>query len=134
MTINYLKNVPRLVGRENYDEWCSVVENVFVLEGLSKCIEGTETDITLVAKAKVKVILTLDSSLYVHVKDAETCKDVWNKIKSLYEDTEVGRKIGLLRPLISLRLENCDSMEIYVNQIIETAQKLKKTEFNIDEE
>lgn len=40
----------------------------------------------------------------------------------------------MLETLISTRLENCDSMEIYINQVIETAQKLRKTGFNIDEE
>lgn len=134
MAVNYINSVPKLVGRENFDEWCFAVENVFVLEGLSKCLDETETDTVLIAKAKAKLILTIDPSLYVHVKDATTCTDAWKKIKNLYEDAGFTRKIGLLRTLISLRLDNCESMESYVNQVIETAQKLRKTGFSINEE
>lgn len=134
MAVNYLASVPKLVGRENYDEWCFAVENVFVLEGLSKCLEGTETDSVLLAKAKAKFVLTLDPSLYVHVKDAATCNEAMKKIQSLYEDVGFTRKIGLLRHLISLRLSSCENMESYVNQVIETSQKLRKTKFDISEE
>ncbi|XP_072389450.1 uncharacterized protein [Diabrotica undecimpunctata] len=133
MAVNYLTSVPRLTGRDNYQDWSFAVENVFVLEGLSKCIQGTEEDTTLVAKAKAKLILTLDPSLYLHVKDACTAKDVWGTLKKLFEDSGFSRKIGLLRTLISLRLENCNSMESYVNQVIETAQKLNRTGFKIDD-
>lgn len=42
MAANYLTSVPKLVGRENYDDLLFAVENVLVLEGLSKCIAGTE--------------------------------------------------------------------------------------------
>lgn len=133
MAVNYLNSVQKLVGRENYDEWSFAMENILILEGLSKCVDGTETDAVLIAKAKAKLVLTIDPSLYVHVKDAKTAKEVWDIIKKLYEDMGFTRKIGLLRTLISLRLDNCDSMEAYVNQVIETSQKLRKTGFNIDE-
>lgn len=134
MAVNYINSVPKLVGRENYDEWCFALENVFVLEGLTNCLDGSETDATIVAKGKSKLILTIDPSLYVHVKEARTCKEAWDKIKNLYEDVGFTRKIGLLRTLISLRLNNSESMEVYINQVIETAQKLRKTGFDINEE
>lgn len=134
MAVNYLTSVPKLTGRENYDDWSFAVENVFVLEGLTKCLDGTEEDSTVKAKAKAKLVLTLDPPLFVHVKGAETAKEVWTRLKQLYDDSGFTRKIGLLRNLISLRLENCESMESYVNQLVETSQKLRRTGFNIDEE
>ena len=67
MAVNYLTSVPRLLGRENFMEWCFAVENVFVLEGLTKCLEGNETDTVMLAKAKAKLILTLDPSIFVHI-------------------------------------------------------------------
>uniref|UniRef100_A0A1Y1N677 DUF4219 domain-containing protein n=1 Tax=Photinus pyralis TaxID=7054 RepID=A0A1Y1N677_PHOPY len=134
MAVNYLTSVPKLLGRENYDEWSFAVENVFVLEGLSKCMDGTEEDTTLNMKAKAKLILTIDPSLFPHVKEAKTAKEVWANLKKLYDDNGFMRKIGLLRTLISARLENHDSMESYINQIVETSQKLRRTGFSIDEE
>lgn len=134
MAVNYLTSVPKLLGRDNYDEWSFAVENVFVLEGLDKCIEGTEEDSVLITKAKAKLVLTVDPSLFPHVKDAKTANEVWTKLKNLYDDSGFTRKIGLLRTLISARLENHDSMESYVNQVVETSQKLRRTGFKIDEE
>lgn len=134
MAVNYLSSVTKLLGRENYEEWAFAVQNVLVLEGLSKCIDGSETDTTLVAKAKAKLILTLDTSLYVHVKEAKSAKEIWDILSKLYADKGFTRKISLLRTLISLRLDSCDSMQSYVNQVIETSQKLKKTGFDISGE
>lgn len=134
MAVNYLNNVPKLVGRENYSDWAFAVENVFVLEGLSKCIDGSETDTVLVNKAKAKLILTVDPSLYIHVKDTSSAKEVWDKLRKLYEDSGFARKIGLLRKLISLRLDNCESMENYINQVIDTSQKLERCGFSLSQE
>nr|CAI5819445.1 unnamed protein product [Callosobruchus analis] len=134
MAVNYLTSVPRLLGRENYDEWVFAVENVFVLEGLNKCIDGTEVDTTTIAKAKAKLVLTIDPSLYPHVKDAKTAQEIWISLKKLYDDNGFMRKIGLLHTLISARLDNHDNMESYINQIVETSQKLRRTGFKIDEE
>ncbi|VEN44023.1 unnamed protein product [Callosobruchus maculatus] len=96
MAINYMPSVPKLLGRDNYEEWAFAVENFFVLEGLLKCIDGTETDAGTIAKAKAKLVLTLDASLFVHVKQAATAKEIWEKLRPMYADTGFSRKIGLL--------------------------------------
>lgn len=134
MAVNYLTSVPKLRGRENYDDWSFAIENVLVLEGLSGCIDGSETDQATLAKAKAKLILTIDPSLFPHVKSATTSTDVWKTVKRLYDDDGYTRKIGLLRILISARLENHESMESYINQVVETSQKLKRAGFDIGEE
>ncbi|KAG5888880.1 hypothetical protein JTB14_025318 [Gonioctena quinquepunctata] len=55
---------------------------------------------------------------------------MWEKLKSLFDDSGY----TLLRMLIYTRLDNCDSMQSYVIQIVETGQKLRGTGFNIDDE
>lgn len=110
------------------------VENVFVLEGLSKCIDSSETDTTTIAKANAELILTIDPSLVPHVKDAAPAQAVWANLKKLHDDSGFMRKIGLLRTLISARLENHESMEAYINQVAETFQKVRRTGFKIHEE
>jgi len=129
----YLASVPKLIGRKNYNDWAFAVENMLILDGLSGCIEGTETN-EKDKQAKTKLILTIDASLYVHIKEVRTTKDLWTKLKSLFDDSGFTRRINLLRTLISTRLDDCDSMESYVNQVVETAQKLRGTGFSIDEE
>ncbi|GBP29416.1 Retrovirus-related Pol polyprotein from transposon TNT 1-94 [Eumeta japonica] len=140
MTSNYLANIPKLKGRENYEEWCFAVQNVLVLENMASAItqrlaaSSTETQNSDDAKAKAKLVLTIDPSLYVHIKYAATTYDLWEKLKNLFDDTSYTRKIGLLRKLINIRLENCDSMTQYVTQIVETSQRLQGTGFKISDE
>ncbi|CAH2109182.1 unnamed protein product [Euphydryas editha] len=134
---NYMVNVPKLRGRENY-EWCFAAENFLVLEGTLGCIKSElgQAPVGAVddAKTRAKLILTIDPSIYVHIKEVKSTKELWNKLKSLYDDSGFTRRIGLLRNLISIRLEDCDSMNSYVTQLVETGQKLAGTGFNISDE
>lgn len=142
MATNYIVNVPKLRGRENYDEWVFAAENFLILEGMMKCIkpetdaDGKEVIVSEAddARTKAKLILTIDSALYVHIKTVKTTKELWVKLKSLFDDSGFTRRISLLRHLISIRLDNCSSMTSYVTQIIETGQKLCGTGFAINDE
>lgn len=142
MAANYIANVPKLRGRENYDEWVFAAENFLILEGMMKCIkperEGSGAEVIVSAaddaKTKAKLILTIDCSLYVHIKTVKSTKELWEKLKSLFDDSGFTRRISLLRLLISIRLDNCNSMTSYITQIIETGQKLSGTGFAINDE
>ncbi|GBP56124.1 Retrovirus-related Pol polyprotein from transposon TNT 1-94 [Eumeta japonica] len=104
---------------------------------VADCIKQERSAATAVAedaKAKAKLILTIDPSLYVHIKKAGSTKDLWQKLKSMFDDSGFSRKITLLRNLISIRLDGCDSMTTYITQIIETAQKLAGTGFPVNDE
>ena len=135
---NYMVNVPKLKGRENYAEWCFAVENFLVLDGMLKCIKPEpgqpEVGATDDAKTKAKLILMIDPSIYVHIKNVASSKQLWDKLKTLFDDSGFTRRIGLLRNLISIRLENCSTMSSYVTQIVETGQKLAGTGFQISDE
>lgn len=137
MTTNYIASVPKLKGRENYDEWSFAAENLLVLEGMEKYIKPTpDFEIKPVddAKTKAKLILTIDSSMYVHIRNTRTSAELWTTLKTMFDDSGFSRKITLLRHLISIRLENCDSMVTYVTQLVETAQRLNGTGFTITDE
>lgn len=137
MSTNYLVNVPKLKGRENYTEWCFAAENFLILENMEHCIKpvaGKITEAADDARTKAKLILTIDSSLYVHIKDVKTSLELWNKLRALFDDSGFSRRISLLRNLISIRLENCSSMTSYVTQLVETGQKLSGTGFQISDE
>lgn len=135
---SYLVNVPKLRGRENYGDWAFAAENLLVLEGLSSYLKPevsvSETAAADDAKAKAKLILTIDPSLYVHIKEATNTKDLWSKLKSMFDDAGFSRRISLLRNLISIRLESSDTMTSYISQIIETAQRLSGTGFKVNDE
>ncbi|GBP20126.1 hypothetical protein EVAR_5556_1 [Eumeta japonica] len=88
MSSNYVVSMPKLKGRENYQEWAFAAENFLVLEGTSDYIKVTNPDEAAAdAKTKAKLILTIDSSLYVHIKYVENTKELWEKLKHLFDDS-----------------------------------------------
>ncbi|KAF9797324.1 hypothetical protein SFRURICE_006306 [Spodoptera frugiperda] len=101
MTTNY---IPKLKGRENYEDWCFAMQNVLVLENMA-CAITTPLPVSPTASqttedAKAKLVSTIDPSL-------------------------------LLRKLINIRLENHDSMTQYVTQIVEMSQRLQVTSLQL---
>lgn len=140
MSSNYLANVPKLKGRDNYDDWCFAAENVLVLEGMADAIKAPLAEMATSVqkaedmKAKAKLVLTIDASLYVHIKKCATTYELWRTLKNMFDDSGYSRRISLLRNLISIRLEDCDSMTSYVSQLMETAQKLQGTGFEINDQ
>lgn len=121
MTTSYIANVSKLRGRENYVEWAFAAENYSILDGLEKCIKEEETDAGKVIQARAKLIVTIESSLFIHIKAAKNAKELWDKMKTLYDDAGYARRITLLRSSISARLENMNNMASYVNHVIKTA-------------
>ncbi|KOB72598.1 Retrovirus-related Pol polyprotein, partial [Operophtera brumata] len=106
MSSNYLASIPKLKGRENFDDWAFAVENLLILEGAEKYLkeEGTEAaSVAADAKARAKLILTIDSSLFVHIKETKTSNQLWTKLRALFDDSGFSRRITLLRHLISIR-------------------------------
>lgn len=129
-------NIEKLKGSENYHTWRFAMENVLDFCGLDKCITNpcTETDEVKLRKAKARIVLSIDESLYVHIQTLSTAAQIWSALKELYDNRGLTRQIGLLRKLITIRLENCSSMANYVNEIIGTANKLKGVGFDITDE
>lgn len=76
----------------------------------------------------------MDSSIFVHLQNANSALDIWSTLRRLFEDKGLSRKIGLLRKLISIRLDECEGMQQYVDQIVNTSNKLSGIGFAIDDE
>lgn len=80
MTSSFISSVPKLKGRENYDDWAFAVQNLLVLEDTDKYLkqEAAATDAAQTvadARARAKLILTIDTSLFVHIKETKTTKE-----------------------------------------------------------
>lgn len=124
----------KLQGRENYHDWAFSVKNLFIIEGLWDSVLGTETVAKINEKAKAKLGLLVESTNFVHIEEAVTTKVAWNNLKKLYEDSGLYRKVSLLKTLLTVSLENSNSVEKYVNTVISTAHKLSSTGMNVSEE
>ena len=128
-------NIEKLRGSSNYHTWKFAMVNLLEMQELIDCLEdGKEKDHKKVTKAKNYIILHMDASLYDHVAKYDKPYEVWEALERLYDDKGLSRKIGLLRSLISVRLESCSGMQEYVDSIIATANKLKNIGFDLTDE
>ncbi|XP_055551663.1 uncharacterized protein LOC129734007 [Wyeomyia smithii] len=75
-------------------------------------------------KALSTICLSLEKTNYSLVMDAKNAREAWNKFKTAFQDDGIYRRIGLLRQLTSIRLENYDSTEAYVDSLVSTSHKL----------
>jgi len=129
-----LPAIEKLRGRENYNTWQFALESYLELDGLWKCVLGTEPDIEKNARARAKIVLCIEPINYVHIQNATTAKEMWDKLKTAFEDTGLTRKVGLLKKMVTAKLENCDSVEQYVTEIITTAHQLNGIGLEVKEE
>lgn len=135
-------DVKKLLGSENYHTWQFAMQNYLELNNLDQCIVGTKEDPNVpvekkaekLKQAKARLALSLDESLFTHIRKATTALQIWNIFQTMYEDKGLIRKIGLLRQLISVRLDGSKSMQSYVNEIVNTSNKLSGIGFDIDDE
>lgn len=134
---NNVNAIEKLKGSENYRTWAFAMKNFLQLEGLESCIQmetGDEAGLSRDRKAKARIILSIETHLFVHVQTLETAHAVWHRLKEIFEDKGLTRRISLLRQLITTKLEDFTSMENYVSKIIGTSQKLTEIGFDINDD
>lgn len=78
--------IAKLRGRENYSTWKIAMENLLSLDGLWKSVLGTEENVEKVARAKAKIVLSVDESLYIHVAKVTTAAEAWKNLQKAFED------------------------------------------------
>lgn len=137
---NIVPCIDKLIGRENYNNWSFAMKAYLEHENLWSCVEGTDPEADEVkkssrdTKAKSKLIMMVGASNFVHIRSANTAKEVWDKLQQAFQDKGLTRKVGLMRKMIVTKLDDCSSMEDYVNTIITTAQMLNDIGFIVSDE
>lgn len=135
-------DVKKLNGSENYHFWKFQMENYLALRKLDKCIRpkpnlpnvSTENDPEKLIEAKSILSLSVETSLIVHIRCANSALEIWTIFQHLYEDKGLLRKTGLLRALMSVRLEEVSSMQVYVEEIMNISNRLSGIGFEIGDE
>lgn len=85
-------------------------------------------------KAKAILRLFIDQSLYVHVEKCTSALEVWDNLKKLFDDKGTSRKTALLKKLITIKLDESESMQDYIDKVASTANKLTGIGFAITDE
>lgn len=117
MADNSWSGVEKLKGSENYHTWQFAIRNLLELNDYADCIKAdndAEVDVNKLRKAKARIELSVCPSVYVHIENSKSAAETWKKLKDLYQDRGLSRRIGLLRKLVTTKLENCDSMNDYI--------------------
>lgn len=135
-------SVEKLKGAENYHEWSFAMENYLASRTFDLCIVPSDDDTTVameknagkLSQSKAQLALSVEPKLFVHIRTCKTALEIWNKFKSMYEDRGLLRKIGLLRGLMSIRLESSESMQHYIDNITSTVNKLDGIGFTVNDE
>ena len=143
-------NIEKLVGRENFSTWAFAIKNLLLHEDLWEAIEppaaaasttssgsgngANNVDPRKDAKAKAKIVLTIDTKLYIHVQNELTAKDTWNKLRKLFEDDGLDRRVGLVSQLINTKLSNSKSTEEYVTNVMTICHKLTNAGLIVSDE
>ena len=76
----------------------------------------------------------VDEEIYSHVQDCTFAKLAWDTLAKMYDDRGLPRRVGLLRRLITTSLNECKSVDVYVNLVIATAKDLNGPGFPISKE
>lgn len=136
-------DIIKLSGSDNYHLWKFAITNVMEFKGLSDAIkpksattpnEPKLTDAPKLAQAKALISLSVETHIYAHIQTASSAIEIWNILKKLYDDRGLTRRITLLRELISIRLDDMDNMNDYIDKIKTTSNKLVGIGFNLTEE
>lgn len=131
-------DIEKLKGASNYHTWCFAMQNLLIYNGHAKCILEDETkrekDAEKLSSCKAILSLNVDSSLYIHIQNCTTAIEVWQKLKDLFDDKGLTRKIGLLRSLTQSKLENYKCMQDYINHIVDSRNKLTGIGFEINDD
>lgn len=132
-----LGQIEKLIGRENCGTWKFAMRACLEAEDLWGCLLGEEAylmDTKKMTKARAKIVLAVQKQNYGHIQSAETPRQAWENLRNAFEDKGLTRKVGLLRTLTSTKLQDCNSVEEYVNTITTMAHTLKELEFVVKEE
>ena len=116
-------NIDKLKGRENYREWCFDIQNVLVIETVWSAVSGYAAEDTTPAslkkqkdeKARAIICLTLEPQVKSYVVQTTTSKEAWDALERTFKDQGVNSWISILTELCSLKLEDYESMQQYVN-------------------
>lgn len=130
-------HIEQLKGRENFDTWRTTAKSYLVIKGLWKFVDvaaGTIVSGDDNLRTISELTLLLDPVNYPYINEATTAAEAWANLCSAFEDQGTSRRVDTLQRLVTLRLENCSSMEYYCSTMMAYWIKVKNVGFKIESE
>ena len=99
-----------------------------------KPMENRDVDPEMCERALATICLSLEKINYSLVKTTTTAKEAWDKLQRAFQDDGLIRRFGLLDKLTSIKLEECETVEDYVDQLVTTATDLSEIGFVVNDQ
>jgi hypothetical protein len=118
----------KLVVWENYYDWSFAMTNCLRRNRVWSSVQGTdngEGKERRDEKALADICLMVQLIVYPHVRPAKIAKDAWNALSKAYEDKGKWQYVSLLRSMCQMRMDNFESMDSYISEVIMLAHKLE---------
>lgn len=133
-----LGSVEKLLGRENYGSWSFAMKCLLIQEGVWKSVAGTancgEENLSVVSeRALAMIVLSVDKKNYSLIDKCNTAQEAWKILKVAFGDVDYLREADLLNKLCGVCLEECESVQDYIDQLLTTAQQLREIGFTVED-
>ncbi|CAH2091010.1 unnamed protein product [Euphydryas editha] len=117
----------KLDGVASYHNWKFQMKMALIMEGLWSCIERTEGEAITPAKdqrALARICLSVKSNCIQYLRSVTTAKQAWEKLKEVFEDKGLYRRVLLLRKLHRSNYNDYSSMGEYIDGVMTLVQQL----------
>lgn len=148
--IMYGPNAARieLLNKNNYDTWKLQMQALLTKADLWEYVDGTKekpapgennANATKVAewikgdqKAKSDMILSISGSELKQVKNCDTSRAMWLKLKEIYQSQGPARKATLLKKLTLHKMAESGDVRDHLNGFFDTVDKLGEMDIDIN--
>ncbi|EFN74944.1 Retrovirus-related Pol polyprotein from transposon TNT 1-94, partial [Camponotus floridanus] len=138
-----------LLSKDNYDTWAIQMEAILtkndawgyvcgnkvkpeVIEGDAVSAEAARTWDIQDKKAKADIILSIKSSELKQIKGCCTSREVWLKLKSIYQSSGPARKATLLKQLTLHKMNDGGDVRDHLRRFFDTIDKLSEMDVDIN--
>ncbi|KAJ2943165.1 hypothetical protein O0L34_g18874 [Tuta absoluta] len=136
-SLKYQPAFEKLEGVSNFNTWKFQMTMTLKLEDLWSCIdvaEGVVVDVKKDTKALARISLAIKTTCIQYVRSAKTAKDAWNALCAVFEDKGFYRRVMLLRQLHRASYNSFNSMEGYIEFIMNLVHQLADIGRTIDDQ
>ena len=126
----------------NYNFWKIRIQHLMALKYLDDLLEEdprTDKDSSITAwkkedkKAQAIIGLTLSDDLLANVREVETAKEMWTKIKNIFQCHTLLNKLSARRKFYTASMQDTESVLKFANRIQQLATALKSMNVTISE-
>lgn len=141
-----------LLTKHNYDMWLIKVEALLtknyswpyvngdiprpVITGQGEALAAAQVALdnwtVQDRKAKSDLVLSISPTELKHIRNCNTSKEVWNRLKSLYASQGPIRKATLLEQLLLKKMREDDDVRDYLFRYMDTVDKLHNMDIEIN--